>query len=336
MSFEEMATMVAGFGEQLRWAAAASIEAPVAERPGHVLIAGMGGSGISGDLVGTLAKVPVTVHKSYGLPSWAESVHPLFLALSYSGNTEETLSAVERAVAIGLRPAVVTGGGQLAAIAGKNGWPTVVVPAGLQPRAALGYLFGAVVKMLEAAGVVDLAEEGLRAAADQADQISGKDGNGRELAADLAEGLDGRIIGIYGSTGLTGGVAQRWKTQINENAKWPAWYSLFPELDHNEIVSWTSLTELTRRSTAIVCLRDQEEPPSVSARFRHTEALTSSHVRWVGEVWSQGESRLERLVSLVAMGDLLSLELARRAGVDPVPVEAIENLKQLLAKESKA
>ncbi|HEY7564610.1 MAG TPA: bifunctional phosphoglucose/phosphomannose isomerase [Acidimicrobiia bacterium] len=334
MSFEEMARMVAGFGDQLRWAATASIEAPVEAPPGHVLIAGMGGSGISGDLVGALAEVPVTVHKSYGLPAWAGSVQPLFLALSYSGNTEETLSAVETAVGTGLRPVVVTGGGRLAGLAGENGWQVVTVPSGLQPRAALGYLFGAVVRVLGAAGVVDEAEAGLRAAADQADQISGESGNGWELAADLAEGLDGRIVGIYGSTGLTAGAAQRWKTQINENAKWPAWFSLFPELDHNEVVSWTSLADLTRRATGIVSLRDRDEPPAVGARYRHTEAITGKDVRWVGEVWSQGESRLERLVSLVAMGDLVSLELARRAAVDPVPVEAIESLKQLLAKES--
>jgi glucose/mannose-6-phosphate isomerase len=145
--------------------------------------------------------------------------------------------------------------------------------------------------------------------------------------------LSGRIVAVYGSTGLTAPVAQRWKTQINENAKWPAWFSSLPELDHNEIMAWTTLSEITRQRVGIVCLRDQEEPASVVARFEHTAAITGRDVSWVGEVWSQGHSRLERLVSLVTMGDLVSLELARAAGVDPVPVEAIERLKKLLSEE---
>lgn len=329
MSFEEMEAMVAGFGDQLRWAAA--LKPPGLPQANHIVVAGMGGSGISGDLATVLAEVPVTVHKSYGLPVWAGSVRPQLIALSYSGNTEETLSAVQAAVGLGLEPAVVTGGGKLAAMARAEGWPTILVPSGIQPRAALGYLFGAVLKMLDAGGGLSLGDGDLKAAADRADEIGGPGGNGWGLATDLSDGLDGRFVGVYGSTGLTGPVAQRWKTQINENAKWPAWYSLFPELDHNEIVSWSSLADLTRHKVGIVCLRDADEPPGVVARFKHTAAITGGDVAWVGEVWSQGSSRLERLISLVAMGDLVSLELARRASVDPVPVEAIENLKQLLA-----
>jgi glucose/mannose-6-phosphate isomerase len=333
MSFEEMETMVAGFGDQLRWAAA--LEPPQLAAAKHVLVTGMGGSGISGDLASALAAVPVTVHKGYGVPVWTTAVRPQLVALSYSGNTEETLSAVREALGLGLVPAVITGGGQLAAMANVDGWPQISVPTGLQPRAALGYMFGAVLRLLQSAEAIHLQTADLLAAADRADELAGKGGNGWSLAADLADGLDGRFVGVYGSTGITGAVAQRWKTQINENAKWPAWYSVLPELDHNEIVSWTSLSELTRRRAGIVCLRDQDEAPAVVARFKHTAAITGRDVAWIGEVWSQGTSRLERLASLVAMGDLVSLELARRASVDPVPVDAIENLKRLLAEEAK-
>ena len=154
------------------------------------------------------------------------------------------------------------------------------------------------------------------------------------LAADLAAGLKGRSVIVYAANGLTGPAALRWKTQINENAKWPAWVGLFPEVDHNEIVSWTSLSELSRDHFGIVTLRDESESARLGARFDHTARLTSGTVPWVGEVWSQGVSALEQMMSLCAMGDLVSIEIARAAGVDPVPVETIEKLKALLAEES--
>ena len=331
MSYQQMRAMIASFGDQLRWAT--DLEPVVVGQASQILVAGMGGSGISGDFAAALADTPVFVNKGYGLPAWAKAAAPRVIAMSYSGNTEETLSAVERAVALGLTPAVVTGGGTLAAWAADNGWPSVSVPGGLQPRAALGYLLGGLLHILNAAGATSLGRRDLVAAADIADSITGEGGSGWTLAADLAQGLEGRIVAIYGGGGITAPVAQRWKTQINENAKWPAWYSAIPELDHNEIVSWTSLASLTRDHVGIVSLRDRAEPPGVTARFRQTATITERDVAWVGEVWSQGESALERMVSLAAMGDLVSLELASLLGVDPVPVDAIENLKRNLMKE---
>jgi glucose/mannose-6-phosphate isomerase len=334
MSYQEMKSMIAGFGDQLRWA---SNLGPVSIHPSTcLLVAGMGGSGISGDFAAALAEVPVSVHKNYGLPAWVKSAQPQVVAMSYSGNTEETLSAAEAAAAQGLTPAVVTGGGTLGDWAAEYGWPTVTVPGGLQPRAALGYLLGGLLHLLNAAGATSVRRQDLLSAADTADSIAGKGGSGWTLASDLAQGLEGRIVAVYGGGGITAPVAQRWKTQINENAKWPAWHSVLPELDHNEIVSWSSLAELTRRHVGIVSLRDRGESPGVTARFRHTAEITASDVTWVGEVWSQGDSALERMVSLTAMGDLVSLELAKLAGVDPMPVDAIENLKRKLVEESTA
>jgi glucose/mannose-6-phosphate isomerase len=331
MSYQQMKAMIAGFGEQLRWAT--GLEPVAVSRASQVLVAGMGGSGISGDFAAALADTPVFVNKSYGLPAWAEAADPLVVAMSYSGNTEETLSAAETAAAQGLTPVVVTGGGTLGAWAADYGWPSVTVPGGLQPRAALGYLLGGLLHLLNAAGATSVGRRDLLAAADLVDSITGEGGSGWTLAADLAQGLQGRIVAIYGGGGITSPVAQRWKTQINENAKWPAWYSALPELDHNEIVSWTSLASVTRDHVGIVTLRDRAEPPGVTARFRHTAEITGRNVAWVGEVWSQGDSALERMVSLASMGDLVSLELAGLLGVDPVPVDAIENLKRKLMEE---
>ena len=152
-------------------------------------------------------------------------------------------------------------------------------------------------------------------------------------ASDLADGLAGRISLIYGSQGLTAPVAQRWKTQINENGKRPAFWSVLPELDHNEIVGWSALEALTRRSVGIVCLRDRDQHPQVRRRFELTSSLISGSVPVIGEVWSQGESRLARIAGLALIGDIMSVQLAEQEGVDAVPVEIIEHLKVLLNEE---
>jgi glucose/mannose-6-phosphate isomerase len=332
MAVEDMEKLVAGLGDQLRWSA--DLEVPDIAISALHLVVGMGGSGISGDIASALASGLVAVHKGYGLPPWARANLPAVLAISYSGNTEETLTAAEEAQNTGLSVYAITGGGRLAEMAAAHGWPLILVPGGLQPRAALGYMLGSVLRILEAGGAISLAPSDLNRAADLVDSLCGPGGMGWALAGDLAAGLKGRAVIVYGASGLTGPAALRWKTQINENAKWPAWVGLFPEVDHNEIVSWTSLSELSQAHFGIVTLRDESESARLGARFDHTARLTSDSVPWVGEVWSQGVSALERMMSLCAMGDLVSIEIARAAGVDPVPVETIEKLKGLLAEES--
>jgi glucose/mannose-6-phosphate isomerase len=318
MAVEDMERLVAGLGDQLRWSA--EILVPDIQQNALHLVVGMGGSGISGDIAAALASGLVAVHKGYGLPQWAKANPPAVIAISYSGNTEETLTAAEEAGKDGFPVYAITGGGRLAEMASAEGWPVILVPGGLQPRAALGYMLGSVLRLLEAGGAISLAPSDLSKTADLVDSLAGPGGMGWALAADLAAGLKGRAVIVYGANGLTGPAALRWKTQINENAKWPAWVGLFPELDHNEIVSWTSLLELSKGHFGIVTLRDESESARLGARFDHTARLTSEAVPWVGEVWSQGVSALERMMSLCAMGDLVSIEIARAASVDPVPV----------------
>ena len=330
----QMLDMVAGLSAQYRWAA--DLDPPAMGRAETVLICGMGGSAISGDLAA--AAVPsalVVVNKAYSLPGWAAAVRPVVIAVSYSGNTEETRSAVDEALALGLPIAVVAGGGALGDLADQRNLPIVRVPNGLQPRAALGYLTGSVLRLLESAGIAEPQTDALNEAASVVGELwgDGPTGPAGQLAGDLAEGLAGRISLIYGSSGLTTPVAQRWKTQINENGKRPAFWSVLPELDHNEIVGWTALEALTRRSVGIVSLRDRDEHPQVQRRFALTASLIAGSVPAIGEVWSQGESRLARMASLALIGDMLSVQLAEQEGVDPVPVEVIEHLKVLLNEE---
>jgi len=326
--------MMSGLGDQYRWAA--DLVPPPVPRAETVLVCGMGGSGISGDMAA--AAIPsalVAVNKGYTLPGWVAGLRPLVIAVSYSGNTEETRSVVEDALALELPVAVVAGGGALGDLADQRRLPIIRVPTGLQPRAALGYLTGGVLRLLESAGVAGEQVEALQEASSVVGELwgEGRSGPAGRLALDLADGLAGRISLIYGSTGLTAPVAQRWKTQINENGKRPAFWSVLPELDHNEIVGWSALESLTRRSVGVVLLRDRDEHPQVGRRFALTTNLIAEKVPVVGEVWSQGDSRVARIASLALIGDLASVHLAEQEGIDPVPVEVIEHLKVLLNEE---
>lgn len=326
--------MLAGLSDQYRWAGA--LIPPPVPAATSILVCGMGGSAISGDVAAAaIPNVPVTVHRGYSLPGWAAHLRPLVIAVSYSGNTEETRSAVNEALTLDLPVGVVAGGGTLGDMAERRNLPFIRIPTGLQPRAALGYLSGGVLRLLESAGVCEAQSADLNESADVIEELwgDGSSGPAAQLASDLADGLAGRIALIYGSGGVTAPVAQRWKTQINENGKRPAFWSVLPELDHNEIVGWSTFQSLTRRAVGIVLLRDRDEHPQVQRRFALTRQLIEGDVPVVGEAWSQGQSRLARIAGLALIGDLVSVYLAEQEGVDPVPVAVIEHLKVLLDEE---
>ncbi|MFQ5947444.1 MAG: bifunctional phosphoglucose/phosphomannose isomerase [Acidimicrobiia bacterium] len=320
---------------QLRWAA--DLEPPALDAAETALVTGMGGSGISGDVAAVVAgeaRKLVLVHKGYGLPGWAAVVRPLVVAVSHSGDTEETLSAVGETVESELPLAVVTTGGRLAELAADADWPLVRLPGGPQPRAALGYLAGGVLRTLEAAGLLPPQSEALREAADVVDGLlGGGEGSGMRLGADIAEALDGRVTVIYGGLGVGATAAGRWKTQINENGKAPAYWSALPELDHNEVVGWDAVADLTGRAVGVVFLRDGRDHPRVAQRVEFTQELMDGKVGIAGQVWAQGEGLLARLFSLMVIGDIVSVTIAERAGVDPMPVDVIERLKQRLVEE---
>lgn len=332
----EMLEQIQSLGSQLRWAA--QTEAPTVGTNSEVLYAGMGGSGIAGDYLRAIAEpfgTRVTVHKGYGpIPLWAVRQRPLVVAASYSGNTEETLDVALAGHESGLSVATITTGGRLAELSEKYDWPSIQVPTGKQPRAAVGYMVGAALRVLEGAYAIDDQRLNFVEAAEMADSSLTEGGPEWIQAEAIATGLKARIPIIYGGGPVSGVVAQRWKTQINENAKVPAWYSMFPELDHNEITGWETLPHLTKESLGIVALRDRSDHDRIGSRLAHTSALTEDAVPWVGEVTSRGVSLLARLVSLTTVGDLVSWMLANQAGVDPMPVVTIEKLKKLLAEEN--
>jgi glucose/mannose-6-phosphate isomerase len=330
-----MRELIAGLPEQLRWTA--GLEPPTVAPADEILVTGMGGSGIAGDIAGVVADGQggrVGVHKSYGLPGWAGRTSPQVVAVSHSGNTEETLSSVAAALAAGLEPGAVTTGGRLGEMAAERGWPLVTAPPGPQPRAAVGYLAGGVLRIAEAAGVVPAVSADLLEAADVVEELLGDgDGPGVALAEDLAESLTGRVTVVYGGHGLAAVAANRWKTQINENGKAPAYWSVLPELDHNEIVGWEAYPRVSRESIGIVTLCDRDAHPRVDLRARLTGELIAGSVGIAGEVEAQGESVLARLFSLIVIGDLVSVAIAERADMDPMPVDVIQSLKKRLAEE---
>ena len=331
----EMLDMIRTLGDQIRWAR--DLEVPDLPANHEILVGGMGGSGIAGDFgaalaTGTLGRV--AVHKGYSpLPGWAQRVKPTVVVASYSGNTEETLDLVEAAATAGLPIVTVTTGGRLAELSARNAWPTIAVPAGLQPRAAVGYLAGALARLLNTLGVVPDQTAALDEAADLVDVATTEGSETWDMAQGLAKGLVGRVTVVYGGGPISSTAAQRWKTQINENAKMPAWWSVLPELDHNEIVGWETLPSMTRKSIGVVALTDVADHERVRVRLDHTSQLIEFAVPWLGEVSARGDSELARLMSLTVSGDLVSYMLAGEAGIDPVPVETIEKLKKLLVKD---
>jgi glucose/mannose-6-phosphate isomerase len=299
-----------------------------------MVVAGMGGSAIGGALaraaLGDRASRPIVVARDYALPSWT-TPDTTVLCASYSGNTEETLAAYEAAGAVGARRLVATSGGQLATTARADGVAVIPVPAGFQPRAAVAY---SLVIALEVAGLCGAGERlhaEIDVAAEHAQRLAatwGPDGPDDGLAKELARGLHGTVPQIAGA-GLTAAVAYRWKTQINENAKIPCFTSELPELDHNELVGWEGASGLGRFSA--VFLDDADDHPRVRQRIDLTRGLIAGHAAGTYRVESVGQTRTERLISLVLLGDLVSLYLAVMRGVDPAPVALIDRLKQALA-----
>ena len=327
-----MRDLIAELPQQLRWAAA--LDVPDVADAREAVVTGMGGSGMAGDIAALVAESQgrrVVVHKGYDMPGWV-GADQLVVAVSHSGNTEETSSALTRALDLGATTVAVATGGEMAGRAGSEGVPFVPVPPGPQPRAAVGYLSGAVLRVLEAAGVVESQVEGLEEAADVVTSLL--EGAGPALAADLADALRDRVAVVYGGGGPTSVAAGRWKTQINENAKAPAYVATLPEADHNEIVGWTTYPDISADAVGVVFLRDRDGDPRVERRVDLTRELMEDGVGIAGEVYASGDGILARVFSLVVIGDLVSVAIAEQAGVDPMPVDVIERLKLRLKDDT--
>ena len=294
-----------------------------------VVVCGMGGSAIGGDLAGAALgdrlTLPLETVRGYAL-SPATPPDRLVLCSSYSGDTEETIACYEAAAALGAERIVASTGGPLTEAARRDGVPVIGLPAGLQPRVAVGYMFVAAAEVIRIAG----AGESLRSEVDSAAAYLERARGGLcERAAEIARRIEGSVPVVAGC-GLTAPIAYRWKTEVNEMAKWPAFSHQMPELDHNEIVGWEGAN--AAGSFSALFLTDRDQHPRVRRRFELTAELIEPHAAQVIPVETEGETRTERLLWAVALGDLVSLGLAGLRGVDPGPVDVIEVLKDRLGR----
>ena len=321
----------------------AATDLPDASGLSSILVLGMGGSGVSGDVVQSVVEprlpLPFRTIKSYGpLPAWAGR-NTLVFAVSYSGSTEETLAAAEEARARGCRMVTLSSGGALAEVAADQGLAHVSVPGGLQPRASLGYLSLPILAVLTSMGLVpdiqDEVDEALAVLTDLASRCRRDRGVLENPAKGLAARIHGRVPVIYGGHGLAATAAYRFKCDLNEYGKTPAFWHFLPELDHNEIVGWNVLAELTSERFVNVLLRDPGEHPRVALRFDITRSLMEGHMKETIEIRSEGSSALARLLSLVLVTQLAAIYVGLSYEVDPGPVEVITRLKNELKKTAE-
>ncbi len=292
------------------------------------MVCGMGGSAIGGDLaaaaLGDRLTRPLLTVRGYELPSWATPEWTV-LCSSYSGNTEETLACFEAAEALGARRIVVSTGGELVEAARAAAVPVVGLPGILQPRAAVAYMLVVSAEVAALAGAAPRVHMEIEAAAGfleaEADGL-------RERAAEIAGRVGGAPPVVYGAD-LTAPVARRWKAQANENAKLPAFFSELPEADHNELCGWAGASAAM---LSAVLLEDCDQHPRERRRFELTaEAIAASGAEAI-RIETAGETRIERLLWATMLGDLVSVALAEARGVDPTPVEAIEDFKAALGR----
>jgi glucose/mannose-6-phosphate isomerase len=321
------------------WELAQSADLPREyESVGRVVCVGMGGSAMGGALVQGLAEseaaIPIHVVRGYDLPALASGPGTLVIACSYSGNTEETLSAAVQGLERGVRLAAITTGGKLAALTEERGIPLLRFEYQAQPRAALGYLFVLLLGLLSKLGLLrdfsaEVEEAALVMGAWQkeiAPSVPSKQNAAKRLAARLGE----RQAVTYGA-GFLAPVANRWKTQFNENSKHWAFFEELPELNHNGVVGYAN-PEGVRDRTLVVLLRSSFDHPRVAVRFDVTQELLEQEGVATETAEGRGESRSAQALSLIHFGDYVSLYLAMLNGADPSPVETIAYLKRRLAE----
>ena len=305
----------------------------------YVVFSGMGGSAIAGDMLislfGDQLPIPFVVNRSYRLPGFANS-DTLFIASSYSGDTEETLSALEEAEKRGCSVLCVTSGGMVEKKARDKGYPLFNLPGGYPPRAALGYGLGTLIQIMTQLGPKGITSDIFSSAVSSIEE-KGKiwqDLNSPDnLALQISRALLGKIPLIYTSVDRYGSVGLRWKCQINENSKSHAFFFPFPEMNHNEIMGWQTHpgTASFLSKMVMVLLKDTQDHPRIQRRMEITKTLVQAEKCDSIEANALGEHFLSRFLYLVHLGDFVSFYLAIHYGTDPTEIEKIDHLKKGLA-----
>lgn len=325
-SFDDQCREAIEIGESLSFPEKGQID--------KVVICGMGGSAMAGDVARRFAKVSILVNRNYTLPKFVDA-KTLLVAVSYSGNTAETISSLRGGIDRGLQSLCIASGGKIEQIARENDIPFLQVPAGFQPRAATGYLALPLLVILSRLGLVagvDQWEDMFSALAQVKKACTGSVPPVENAAKKLARTLHGRVPIIYGTAGNTDLVAMRFKTQINENAKQPAYWNAFSELNHNEILALVKSDLLANQH--IVLLKNSYDHPENRIRMEIMTGLFEEHNVPHTTITAQGETELAQILSQIYFGDYASYYLALTNKLDPTPVELIEKFKVDLAERT--
>ncbi|MFQ5584240.1 MAG: bifunctional phosphoglucose/phosphomannose isomerase [Calditrichia bacterium] len=304
----------------------------------NFVFAGMGGSAISSDLFISYAreelKYPAFVNRDYSIPSFVDE-GTLFIATSYSGNTEETLTAVRSAAQAGARIIGISSGGALKEFCSQKNYLHLKVPAGLPPRQALGYLFFPLLFLFQHFNFISKKEDEIHETyyllKDLISRYSPDLSVGDNLPNHIAQTLFHAVPVIYTASPYLAALPVRWRNQFNENSKMMAFSNIFPELNHNEIMGWEGPAEVNRVFRVII-LRDVEESPRNKQRLKITKKILRGNNVSILEVFAEGKSRLARLFSLIATGDWASYYLAMLNEVEPIKIDSIDLLKNELSK----
>ncbi|MHC9540715.1 MAG: bifunctional phosphoglucose/phosphomannose isomerase [Vulcanimicrobiota bacterium] len=303
----------------------------------NVVILGMGGSRMGGDLIKAQYRqqmeIPLEVCPSYLIPHYVGR-DSLVIAVSYSGNTEETLTTFEQARTAGARLICITSGGALKEQAGHYHIPCITIPGGLPPRSALGYIYTATSMALERSGILenqDLTRSEtialLKTLKSQWGALSPSENNAAKRCAAI---LHDKTVAIFASGDLTAAAAERWRCQLNENAKMVAYSNRFPEMNHNELVGWTQPGK-TYDHFHVVILRDREDLARVEQRVDFTREVLEKRTQ-VSEFTAHGDSSMARLFFLVYLGDIMSVYCALLNSVNPTSIDIIDAMKEFLRK----
>lgn len=300
-----------------------------------IVVAGMGGSALAADYVPVIwpeLPGPYSVVRGYDIPSWVDA-STLVITSSYSGNTEETLSALEQARAAKAQIVIISSGGTLADSAEQHEYPYVRIPAGVQPRAAYLYQLKALAAIFDIFGLTREAVSALETAGKQLKDIpklwTAQVPTSQNQAKQLAEHMAGKTPIIYG--GILYPAAYYWKISCNENAKNTAWCGRYPEFNHNEFEGWSS--HPIEKPFGVIDLISSFDHPRVQKRFALSDKLLSGKRPKALPIHAEGETVLEQLLWATTLGDMASIYLAILNGINPTPVELLERFKKELVKE---
>jgi glucose/mannose-6-phosphate isomerase len=326
-----MKELIETFTDQLQEAIAIGRQArfkPARSSVQNVLISGLGGSGIGATIVAQLTdkqlRVPVVVNKDYFIPAFV-SGNTLVIICSYSGNTEETLQAMEEALRSQAMICCISSGGKVIERAQKNGLDHIIIPGGRPPRSAFAYSFTQLFYVLHGYGVMDRSFESMLTEA--VTFLRAESDSIQLQARRLAEQLHEKIPVIYCDASMEG-VAIRWRQQLNENAKMLCWHHVLPEMNHNELVGWTKASN----QLAVVFLRNETDYQRTRVRMDLTRKIVSQYTPHVYEIWSKGNNSIERTLYLIHLGDWISWHLSDIKQIDATEVKVIDYLKSELAR----